>query len=195
MSAVVLATAGYDHKIRFWEASREKCTRVIKYPDSQVNMLAITNDKQHIAAVGNPHAKIFDVHRGEGLPVRSYDAHQVRTRHSEEDYLGQCSYVYAYHILEGRAYFGASAHVTVSVSMYIQFLSMLINLTALCFDAMVRVRATSLPWAFSATRSGCSPGATTKPSKFGTCARHGGSASTCARRGSPAWPCTRTKRS
>lgn len=78
MSAVVLATAGYDHKIRFWEASREKCTRVIKYPDSQVNALAITNDKQHIAAAGNPHAKIFDVHRGEGLPVRSYDAHLVR---------------------------------------------------------------------------------------------------------------------
>lgn len=45
-SAVVLATAGYDHKIRFWEASREKCVRMLRYPDSQVNALAITNDKQ-----------------------------------------------------------------------------------------------------------------------------------------------------
>jgi target of rapamycin complex subunit LST8 len=75
MSAVVLATAGYDHKIRFWEASREKCTKILRYPDSQVNALAITNDKQYIAAVGHQHAKIFEVHRGEGNPVRSYDAH------------------------------------------------------------------------------------------------------------------------
>ena len=45
-SAVVLATAGYDHKIRFWEASREKCVRMLRYPDSQVNALSITNDKQ-----------------------------------------------------------------------------------------------------------------------------------------------------
>lgn len=74
-SAVVLATAGYDHKIRFWEASREKCTRVLRFPDSQVNALAITNDKHYIAAVGNTHAKIFEVHHGEGNPVRSYEAH------------------------------------------------------------------------------------------------------------------------
>lgn len=74
-SAVVLATAGYDHKIRFWEASREKCTRVLRYPDSQVNALAITNDKQHIAAVGNPHAKIFQVHHGDGQPIWSHEAH------------------------------------------------------------------------------------------------------------------------
>ena len=76
-SAVVLATAGYDHKIRFWEASREKCTRVLRYPDSQVNALAITNDKQHIAAVGNPHARIFEVQGQNNNPVISYDAHQV----------------------------------------------------------------------------------------------------------------------
>jgi G protein beta subunit-like protein len=72
---VVLATASYDHKIRFWEASKEKCTRILRYPDSQVNALAITNDKQYIAAVGHQHAKIFAVHQGDGNPVRSYDAH------------------------------------------------------------------------------------------------------------------------
>jgi target of rapamycin complex subunit LST8 len=74
-SAVVLATAGYDHKIRFWEASREKCTRVLRFPESQVNALSITNDKHYIAAVGNVHAKIFEVHHGEGNAVRSYEAH------------------------------------------------------------------------------------------------------------------------
>mmetsp|Transcript_6264 Transcript_6264/g.18293 ORF Transcript_6264/g.18293 Transcript_6264/m.18293 type:complete len:332 (-) Transcript_6264:32-1027(-) len=76
MSSVVLATAGFDHKIRFWEASKEKCTRVIKYPDSQINALAITADKHYIAAAGNPHAKIFEVATQNSNPVRSYDAHQ-----------------------------------------------------------------------------------------------------------------------
>ena len=45
MTAVVLATAGYDHKIRFWEASSRVCTRTVRYPDSQVNCLAISDDK------------------------------------------------------------------------------------------------------------------------------------------------------
>jgi G protein beta subunit-like protein len=44
--SVVLATAGFDHKIRFWEAPSGVCTRIIKYPDSQVNRLEITPDKQ-----------------------------------------------------------------------------------------------------------------------------------------------------
>ena len=64
----LLATAGYDHKIRFWEASREKCTRVLRYLDSQVNALSITNDKQYIAAVYDmirlPAAEV----KGWGLP-------------------------------------------------------------------------------------------------------------------------------
>ena len=50
MTAVVLATAGYDHKIRFWEASSRVCTRTVRYPDSQVNCLAISDDKLFLAA-------------------------------------------------------------------------------------------------------------------------------------------------
>lgn len=59
-SAVVLATAGYDHRIRFWEASSRKCTRTIRHPDSQVNALAISNDKTLLAAAGNPEIRVFD---------------------------------------------------------------------------------------------------------------------------------------
>ena len=58
MAAVVLATAGYDHKIRFWEASSRVCTRTIRYPDSQVNCLAISHDKLYIAAGGHPHVEL-----------------------------------------------------------------------------------------------------------------------------------------
>lgn len=32
--SVILATAGYDHTIRFWEAKSGRCYRTIQYPDS-----------------------------------------------------------------------------------------------------------------------------------------------------------------
>jgi G protein beta subunit-like protein len=59
--SVVLATAGFDHKIRFWEAPSGVCSRVIKYPDSQVNRLEITPDKQFIAAAGNPVIRLYEI--------------------------------------------------------------------------------------------------------------------------------------
>jgi G protein beta subunit-like protein len=34
--SVVLATAGYDHTVRFWEATRGVCYRTLQYADSQV---------------------------------------------------------------------------------------------------------------------------------------------------------------
>ena len=38
---VILATAGYDHTIKFWSAHTGVCTRTLQHPDSQVNSLAI----------------------------------------------------------------------------------------------------------------------------------------------------------
>jgi G protein beta subunit-like protein len=73
MTAVVLATAGYDHKIRFWEASSRVCTRTVRYPDSQVNCLAISDDKLFLAAGGNPHVRVFDVaHAQTSAPVAEF---------------------------------------------------------------------------------------------------------------------------
>jgi target of rapamycin complex subunit LST8 len=62
--SVVLATAGYDHMIRFWEAPTGLCIRVIKFTDSQVNRLEITPDKQFIAAAGNPHVRLYEIQGG-----------------------------------------------------------------------------------------------------------------------------------
>jgi G protein beta subunit-like protein len=59
--SVILATAGYDHKIRFWEAPSGVCCRILKYPDSQVNKLEITPDKQFLAAGGNPHIRLYEI--------------------------------------------------------------------------------------------------------------------------------------
>ena len=33
---VILATAGYDHTIKFWQAHTGKCVRTLQHADSQV---------------------------------------------------------------------------------------------------------------------------------------------------------------
>ena len=73
--SVVLATAGYDHTVRFWEATRGVCYRTLQYADSQVNRLEITPDKQYLAAAGNPHVRLFEVNTSNPQPVTSYDGH------------------------------------------------------------------------------------------------------------------------
>lgn len=35
-NAVILATAGYDHKIHFWEPPTGECVRTLRFSDSQV---------------------------------------------------------------------------------------------------------------------------------------------------------------
>ncbi|KAL2466145.1 Transducin/WD40 repeat-like superfamily protein [Abeliophyllum distichum] len=73
--SVVLATASYDHTIRFWEAKSGRCYRTIQYPESQVNRLEITPDKRYLAAAGNPHIRLFDINSNSPQPVMSYDSH------------------------------------------------------------------------------------------------------------------------
>lgn len=75
MSSVVLATAGYDHTIRFWEATSGICYRTLQYADSQVNKLEITSEKQFIAAAGNSQIRLFEVNSNDPQPVYSYDGH------------------------------------------------------------------------------------------------------------------------
>lgn len=72
---VVLATAGYDHCIRFWDASTGASTKVLKVTDSQVNALAISPDKRFVAAACNPCIKVWDLNKssGEGSPYAYLD--------------------------------------------------------------------------------------------------------------------------
>mmetsp|Transcript_55794 Transcript_55794/g.92311 ORF Transcript_55794/g.92311 Transcript_55794/m.92311 type:complete len:318 (-) Transcript_55794:358-1311(-) len=74
-SQVLLATAGYDHTIRFWEAPTGICYKTLQHPDSQVNKLEITADRQHIAAAGNPSLRVFDIAASHSSAVRIYDGH------------------------------------------------------------------------------------------------------------------------
>ncbi|CCI45647.1 hypothetical protein ABG067_007680 [Albugo candida] len=75
MTGVVLATAGYDHTIRFWEAASGTCNRTVKYSDSQVNCLNITPDKNYITAAGNPHIRLFEINSNNPNAVSTYDGH------------------------------------------------------------------------------------------------------------------------
>jgi len=76
MPSVILATAGYDHTIRFWEAPSGSCYRTIQtQADSQVNALRITPDKQYIAAAGNPHVRLYEVATNNPSPITSFDGH------------------------------------------------------------------------------------------------------------------------
>ena len=72
---VVLATAGYDHKIRYWDANTGACTRTTKYEESQVNTLQISPNKCYLAAAGNPNIHVFDVNSASDSPAVSFEGH------------------------------------------------------------------------------------------------------------------------
>eukprot|EP00936_MAST-01D_sp_MAST-1D-sp1_P000791 g791.t1 len=75
MPTVILATAGYDHTIRFWEAPTGMCYRTVQYTDSQINRLEITPDKAFLAACGNSHVRLYEINTNNPQPVTSYDGH------------------------------------------------------------------------------------------------------------------------
>lgn len=61
---VILVTSSYDHTIRYWEALSGICVRTLQHVDSQVNRLAISQDKRLLAAAGNPSVRLFDTNTG-----------------------------------------------------------------------------------------------------------------------------------
>lgn len=76
MSApVILVTGGYDHKIRYWDATSGGCTRTLSFPDSQVNCLQISQDKVLLAAGGNPLLQLFDINSPDDRPLVSYEGY------------------------------------------------------------------------------------------------------------------------
>ncbi|KAK1265211.1 Guanine nucleotide-binding protein subunit beta [Acorus gramineus] len=71
----IMATAGYDRKIRFLEVKTGMCYRLIELSDFQVNRLEITPSKQYIAAAGNPQIRLYTVNSKSNQPVMSFDSH------------------------------------------------------------------------------------------------------------------------
>lgn len=58
---IYLVSGGYDHTIRFWSPHDGKCSRVIQYPNSQVNDLKISPEKNFLAAAGHQHIRLFNI--------------------------------------------------------------------------------------------------------------------------------------
>ena len=58
---VVLATGGFDHKIRLWDATSGTCPKIYRFGDSQVNCLATSTDKGLLVGGGNPLINLFDL--------------------------------------------------------------------------------------------------------------------------------------
>ena len=75
MSSLVLATAGYDHTIRFWEATTGICWRTIPHNDSHVNKLEISQDKRWLAAAGNPSVRVYDIQSNTNNPFCTFNGH------------------------------------------------------------------------------------------------------------------------
>lgn len=73
--SVILATAGQDNQIRFWEAPSGICSRILRYADSQVNCLEITPDKQYLAAGGNPHIRLFEINNASNQSILTLEGH------------------------------------------------------------------------------------------------------------------------
>jgi len=76
MPSNILATSGYDHQIRLWEVSSGFCYRTLQFQDSQVNRLAITPNKQYLAAAGNPQIRLFELASNNPQPVSTYNGHK-----------------------------------------------------------------------------------------------------------------------
>ncbi|XP_064477968.1 target of rapamycin complex subunit lst8-like [Ornithodoros turicata] len=70
---VILATGGYDHSIRLWQAHSGLCQRTLQHADSQVNCLDITPDRQHLAAGGYQHIRTYDINSSNTNPIVNYE--------------------------------------------------------------------------------------------------------------------------
>lgn len=75
LMSVVLVTGGYDHKIRFWDATSGACIKSIAFNDSQINCTQISRDKSLLVVGGNPMIQLFDVNSVDERPLLSYDGH------------------------------------------------------------------------------------------------------------------------
>lgn len=92
---VILATAGYDHRIRFWDANTGACSRQLRFEESQVNALQISPNKSLLAAAGNPAIQLFDVASMSEGPCLNFEGHTNNVTsigfHKETQWMYSCS--------------------------------------------------------------------------------------------------------
>ncbi|XP_076030597.1 MTOR associated protein, LST8 isoform X2 [Oratosquilla oratoria] len=70
---IILATGSYDHTIKLWQAHSGICQRTLQHPESQVNAMEITPDRQLLAAAGYQHIRMFEINSNSPTPVINYE--------------------------------------------------------------------------------------------------------------------------
>ncbi|XP_055846080.1 protein LST8 homolog [Episyrphus balteatus] len=74
---LILATGGYDHTIRLWQAHTGNCIRTIQFHESsQVNALEFSPDKSMVAACGYQCVRMYDMDSNFNNPLISFDGAQ-----------------------------------------------------------------------------------------------------------------------
>lgn len=61
MYDLILATAGYDHSIKFWDVNNGICRRSINLPDYQINRLVITPDRKYLGVAAYNFVRVYDI--------------------------------------------------------------------------------------------------------------------------------------
>eukprot|EP01080_Neovahlkampfia_damariscottae_P003037 gene3037-5047_t len=74
-SQVVLVTASYDHTVKFWEATSTVCYQTIQFNDSQVNCLAISNNKDILASGSHLVIRLYSIDSNSQQPIASFEGH------------------------------------------------------------------------------------------------------------------------
>lgn len=48
---MILATGGFDHKVRLWDATSGACSKILRFGESQVNCIQVSPDKTLLAGI------------------------------------------------------------------------------------------------------------------------------------------------
>ncbi|KAJ9074225.1 TOR complex subunit lst8, variant 3 [Entomophthora muscae] len=77
--SVILATAGYDLTIRFWDALSGSCIRTIVYPNQnpkpQINKLCISPDRRYLVAGDYRNIRLFEINSLNSHPLCTLEGH------------------------------------------------------------------------------------------------------------------------
>jgi G protein beta subunit-like protein len=68
---LILATAGYDHTIKFWDVTSGLPTASINYAESHINRLAITNDRKYLGVAAYNMVKVYEISLNSNQPPSS----------------------------------------------------------------------------------------------------------------------------
>ncbi|KAH9405410.1 Target of rapamycin complex subunit lst8, partial [Tyrophagus putrescentiae] len=71
---VILVSGGYDHSIRYWNADKGFCERIVQQPDnSHINAFAITPNREILASAGFQHIRLYDINSSSQTPLVNFE--------------------------------------------------------------------------------------------------------------------------